>query len=77
MLLLIRTLIRYSGWMKSWSHLLGLLTYFTTLDLASGYWRVEIEENSKEKTAFSTTKGHYEFNVMPFGLTTRQPLFSG
>ena len=42
--------------------------FFTTLDLASGYWQVELEPNDKEKTAFSTSKGHFEFNVMPFGL---------
>ena len=28
---------------------------------------MELEESSKEKTAFSTAGGHYEFNVMPFG----------
>ena len=43
--------------------------YFTTLDLASGYWQVAVEEQDKEKTAFSTAEGHFEFNVMPFGLT--------
>jgi len=32
-------------------------TYFTTLDLAAGYWQVGIEECNKEKTVFSTTKG--------------------
>ena len=42
---------------------------FTTLDLASDYWQVEVAEPYKEKIAFSTPQGHFEFNVMPFGLT--------
>ncbi|CAF1512760.1 unnamed protein product [Didymodactylos carnosus] len=43
--------------------------YFTTLDLKAGYWQISIDEHDKKKTAFVTTDGLYEFNVLPFGLS--------
>ena len=42
--------------------------YWTTLDAASAYWSVELEEKDREKTAFSIPHGKFEFNVMTFGL---------
>ncbi|XP_043208845.1 uncharacterized protein LOC122374269 [Amphibalanus amphitrite] len=42
--------------------------WFHTLDLRSGYWQQGLEEGDKEKTAFSTHLGLFEFNRMPFGL---------
>ncbi len=42
---------------------------FTTLDMAQGYWQVNLDEQSKELTAFSTPSGHYQFTKMPFGIS--------
>ncbi|KAL5020808.1 hypothetical protein ScPMuIL_002107, partial [Solemya velum] len=42
--------------------------YFSTLDLASGFWQMGLSEKAKEKTAFTTGYGLYHFNVLPFGL---------
>lgn len=47
---------------------LGRAKFFSTLDLTSGSHQIELNENSKQFTAFSSTSGHYEFNRLPFGL---------
>src|SRR2546421_2460059 len=42
--------------------------WFSSIDLASAYWQVEMDEKDIEKMAFITSEGLYEFLVMPFRL---------
>ena len=54
---------------------LGGACYFSTLDLASGYWQVEVDSRDREKTRFATPFGLFQFRVMLFGLCNTPATF--
>ena len=54
---------------------LGGTKYFSTLDLAAGYWQIRVHPDSQQKTAFITHEGLHEFRVMPFGLKNAPAAF--
>jgi hypothetical protein len=54
---------------------IGKADFFSSIDLQSGYHQVELHPDSKEKTAFATHSGLFEFQRLPFGLTNAPPTF--
>ena len=49
--------------------------YFTCLDLQSGYHHVKMSDEARKASAFVCARGHYEFNVLPFGIHSAPPSF--
>lgn len=50
-------------------------SWFSSLDLRSGYWQVPLSPEARAKTAFSTNRGHWQFKVLCFGLCNAPATF--
>ncbi|GFV97935.1 retrovirus-related Pol polyprotein from transposon 17.6 [Trichonephila clavipes] len=48
---------------------------YSTLDLRNGFFHVDVDEDCRKYTSFIVPDGQFEFNKVPFGLSTSQGVF--
>ena len=48
---------------------------FSVLDATSGYWQIELDDESTELCTFNTPFGRYAFKRLPFGISSSQDIF--
>ena len=49
--------------------------WFSVLDASSGFWQIKLDEESRKLTKFNTPFGRYQFNRLPFGISSAPELF--
>ena len=54
---------------------LGKAKFISKIDCTKGFWQIPLEESAKEKSGFVTPFGHFQFNVMPFGMVNSGATF--
>ena len=50
-------------------------TIYSSLDLLDGHYQIGISEEDQQKAAFTTPFGHYEFKVLPMGISNAPSTF--
>ena len=53
----------------------GKANFISCLDLTKGYWQVLLSKSARDKTAFISPFGLFEYLVMPFGMRTAPATF--
>ena len=65
---------RYPEWTTLLMHF-KVAVFFFTVDLANGYWQLELEEEDRVKSAFASPLGLFEFNVLSMGVSNGPATF--
>ena len=55
---------------------IGDAKFFTKVDLSKGYWQIPVTDRDRDKTAFVTPEGQYQFRVLPFGMVNAPAVFT-
>ena len=53
----------------------GAARIFSAFDINSAFWTIPVRKKDREKTAFVTQSGHYQWKVLPFGLRSSSAIF--